>query len=180
VSSSGIHKRLLGALGLLAGIVLASVASPAFAHDELLGADPAPDAVVETLPASITLTFSGVLLGGDGTTEVAVTDAGGQSLTDGAPVLDGVRVTQSLTGEASGPVTVKWRVVSSDGHPISGDYSFAVGDGMTVPSGSVSVPLESDDASVELLPVWIVIGVIVVAGVVVTLVLTRKRPSRED
>jgi hypothetical protein len=44
----------------------------------------------------------------------------------------------------------------------------------------VSVPLEGDDASAELLPVWIVIGVIVVAGIVVTLVLTRKRPSRED
>ena len=44
----------------------------------------------------------------------------------GAPVVADTVLTQPLAGEASGVVTVLWKVVSSDGHPISGEYSFTV------------------------------------------------------
>ena len=33
-------------------------------------------------------------------------------------------LTQPLEGTASGVITVLWKVVSSDGHPISGEFSF--------------------------------------------------------
>ncbi len=78
------------------------------------------NAEVGTLPAQITMTFSGVLMDEPGATQVVVTDAAGASLTDGDPTLDGTHLTQGLAGNASGPVTVTWRVVSSDGHPVSG------------------------------------------------------------
>ncbi len=176
--SSGIHKRLIAVAGLIAGLLLAAAATPAFAHDELIGADPADGAVLDVLPPELTLTFSGVLLDGEGATELAVTDAGGADLTGGDPVLDGVRVTQPLTGTASGTVHVAWRVVSSDGHPISGEYTFSVGD-VTAPS-TPGPSLENDVVSVEVFPAWLAIGILAVIGVTVALVLSRRRPPRED
>lgn len=182
VPTSRTRHRLIAALGVLAGLVLGSAASPALAHDELLSTDPADGAVLETLPAEIAFTFSGVLLDGDGAAEIVVTDAAGTDLTSGAPILDGVRVAQPLTGPASGAIEVAWRVVSSDGHPISGAFSFAVGDASAPPSGTPTevAPPTSENAGDELLPVWIGVGVIVVVGAVVTLLLTRRRPSHED
>jgi len=177
VLSSGIHKRLVAVIGVLAGLLVATIASPAFAHDELLSTDPAAGAVLETMPETLTLTFSGVLLSGDGTTDVVVTDANGTDLTAGQPVLDGVRVTQPVGGAASGTITVAWRVVSSDGHPISGEFAFTVGDASTP---ATPAPAPGGDGGDELLPVWIGVGVIVVAGAVIALLLTRRRPPHED
>lgn len=159
-------------------MVWAGAAAPASAHDELLSSDPAADAVLDAAPEVITLTFSGVLTGGDGATEMAVTDAAGTDLTMGSPVLDGVRVSQPIDSGASGLIRVAWRVVSSDGHPISGEYSFAVGDDASVPP-SPTAPAEESGGG-ELVVVWIAVGVIVVAAAAFVVVLTRRRPSRED
>src|SRR3546814_9090054 len=97
------------------------LASPAAAHDELVSSDPAAEATVDALPDTVTLSFSGELLGGTDANEVQVTDAAGKTLNEGPAVVDGTTVTQSLAGDASGSIQVLWRVVSSDGHPISGD-----------------------------------------------------------
>lgn len=184
MSTSRIRPRLIALLGVLAGLLAVSSASPAFAHDELLGTEPADGAVVDALPDSLTLTFSGVLLTGDGATEIVVTDAAGTDLTAGDAVLDGVKVTQALDGTTSGAIRVAWRVVSSDGHPISGEYGFVVGDESAVPSPGESEPVDGDDAAggEDAIGVVVVIGivVVVVVAVVVVLLLTRRRPSRED
>lgn len=183
MSSSRIRPRLIALLGVLAGLLAVSSASPAFAHDELLGTDPADGAVVDALPDSLTLTFSGVLLTGDGATEIVVTDAAGTDLTAGDAVLDGVKVTQALHGATSGAIRVAWRVVSSDGHPISGEYGFVVGDESAVPSPGESEPAGGDAAGGEdAIGVVVVAGivVVVVVAVVVVLLITRRRPSRED
>ncbi|WEK14128.1 MAG: copper resistance protein CopC [Candidatus Microbacterium phytovorans] len=176
-----LRPRILAIFGALAALLLVGVAAPASAHDELVGSDPVADAVVETLPDALTLTFSGVLLAGDGATEVVVTDASGTDLTAGEPVLDGVRVSQPLSGDASGTVEVAWRVVSSDGHPISGEFAFSVGAPSSPGDGETPAPPSpSEGAGDGLLPVWIGIGVIAVAGAVVAFAVTRRRPSRED
>ena len=114
------------AAALLVAASALFIAAPAQAHDELLSSDPAPGSTADALPGLLTLTFSGVLATDPGASEVAVTDAAGTSLTDGAPVVADTVLTQQLAGEASGVVTVLWKVVSSDGHPISGEYSFTV------------------------------------------------------
>ena len=106
-------------------------AAPASAHDELVSSDPAADAAIETLPAQLTLTFSRELAPDPGATELSVTDAAGTSLGDGEPSVDGTVVTQPLAGAASGVVTLLWKVVSSDGHPISGELAFTVTAGPT-------------------------------------------------
>lgn len=132
MSSQRIHLHARARVwALIAGLVVAlgivaGAASPAHAHDALIGTDPAADSTVEALPAQLTLTFSAAIAGDAGASVVEVTDAAGTSLVDGAPsAVDNV-LTQPLTGDASGLVTVLWKVVSSDGHPTSGEFSFTV------------------------------------------------------
>ncbi|WP_307357296.1 copper resistance CopC family protein [Microbacterium murale] len=120
----------LAATLLLAFLMLFAWPQPAAAHDSLVDSDPAADSTVETLPTELTLTFSAALIGGDGSTEVVVTDAEGNDVADGEPTLDGAMVVQPLVSEApAGDYHVIWKVVSSDGHPTSGEFGFSVSTG---------------------------------------------------
>ena len=184
-------------LALAALVVLP--ASPAHAHDELLGSDPAADSTVEGLPAALTLTFSGAIATDDGASEVAVTDASGAALVDGAPTAQDNVLTQPLTGEASGEITVLWKVVSSDGHPISGEFSFTVNapapTETATPTPTVTPSTEptqeptaspsasappADDASGDAWP-WVIAGIValLVAGAIVYLLVSRSRREKE-
>lgn len=120
---------------LLAAFLVLFSPLAASAHDALVSSSPEADSTVETLPNELTLTFSAKLITGDGATEVVVTDADGNAVTDGAPTVDGAIVTQPLKAEAiAGEYHVIWKVVSSDGHPTSDEFFF------TVTSGSVAPP----------------------------------------
>lgn len=179
------RTRLLAAVGVMLGLLTAAVALPAAAHDELLSSDPAADSTVDRLPTELTLTFSGVLIDEPGANVVSVTDAAGTELADGSPVLDGTEVTQALTGASEGPITVVWRVVSSDGHPVSGEYSFVAGDADAAPSPAASEPGAADeDASEDGIPaaLWIGVGVAVLAavvGVVIAMVAASRRRTED-
>ncbi|RLK49683.1 copper resistance CopC family protein [Microbacterium telephonicum] len=183
INSHGPHARRrrhgILALGALVVALLTGIAAPAYAHDELIGSDPAIDSTVTALPDTITMTFSGIILADAGATEIDVLDASCASLATGNPSFDGTRVQQELTGDATGPVTVVWRVVSSDGHPVSGTWSFSVGNepGQT-PCAEAANP--SSPASAFDPTLLIVVGAVLVVGVVVVVLLARRRPSSED
>jgi methionine-rich copper-binding protein CopC len=193
------------AVAALAALALLLPAVPASAHDQLVSTDPAADAVLDALPAEITLTFSAELLADGGGNVVEVTDAAGTALADGPAVVDGTTVTQAITGEASGPVTVLWRVVSSDGHPISGEFAFTV-EGAPTPSAeptepsatpepmmtTMTTPAETPEPSPSPAPAdeasasnplpWI-IGVVIllaVVGLVLYLLVIRPRSRGDD
>lgn len=98
---------------------------PAAAHDALVSSDPAADSTIEVVPAAMTLTFSAAPMDEVDATAVQVLDATGASVTAGAPSLDGAVLTQPLlTTAAAGEYRVIWRVLSGDGHPISGEFAF--------------------------------------------------------
>jgi len=204
VMSHRVHKRLsapvsaLVAALLVAFAVVLATASPAQAHDELLGSDPAADSSLDALPAQLTLTFSAEIADDEGASVVEVTDAAGTTLTAGAPVVSDNVLTQPLAGEASGAVTVLWKVVSSDGHPISGELSFTVaGSPSPTPTASptpsetataaptetveptptaTSVPV-SDDAP-NAWP-WVIAGLLALALVAAVVYLLVSRSRRE-
>ena len=71
-----------------------------------------------------------------------VTGPDGQSVTEGPLERDGSQVIQPLaeTGSEEGTYQVVWRVVSSDGHPIEGTYTYEVGDSVdiTTPAPTLS------------------------------------------
>lgn len=187
------------AAAVIAASALLVPALPAAAHDELIGTDPSADAVLESLPAEITLSYSADVLPDTGATVIEVTDAAGTSLTDGAPEVSGAEVTQALAGPASGAVTVRWRVVSSDGHPIDGEFAFSVpastptpvpsaspsptveateAAATTEPSASTEPPAEASETAAPTSPLpWIllVVALVIVAGVLVYVFASRGR-----
>lgn len=130
-------RRLFAAAAALAlaATALIATAGPASAHDQLIGSTPAADATVEGLPAELVLTFSAVISADAGASEVQVTDAAGTDIA-GVPVADGTALTVPLEQDASGVLAVLWKVVSSDGHPISGEFSFTV----TAPAAPTESP----------------------------------------
>jgi methionine-rich copper-binding protein CopC len=192
---SALSAALLIALGVALG-----AASPAQAHDDLIGSDPAAGAALDALPAQLTLTFSAGIAGDEGASVVEVTDAAGTTLADGSPSVSDNVLTQPLAGEASGAVTVLWKVVSSDGHPISGEFSFTVAAAAPTPTETATpaptetaapdetptpstaptvVPEDSGSDSAAVWP-WVLFGLIAAAaaGVVVYLLVARGRRDR--
>jgi methionine-rich copper-binding protein CopC len=140
-------SALVATLGLASLAVLAA-ASPAAAHDALVGTDPATGSTVAELPPQVTLTFSEEVADDEGATVIEVKDAAGTSLADGAPVVQDNTVTQALAGDASGVVTVTWKIVSSDGHPTSNTFSFTVeGAAAPTPTQTAVAPVETEQAS---------------------------------
>ncbi|GAA1938425.1 hypothetical protein GCM10009775_33210 [Microbacterium aoyamense] len=118
---------MLTAVLLGASFALAT-AAPADAHDELVSTFPTADSTVDSSPAEITLTFSAALNSDPATMVIEVIGPDGANYTTDPPSVDDeIFVTQHLLDEApNGLFTVRWKVVSSDGHPISGEYSYTV------------------------------------------------------
>jgi methionine-rich copper-binding protein CopC len=178
------------------------VAGPASAHDQLVSTSPANGSTVQAAPTEVSLTFAEIVLDTDGGTQMKVTDAGGSSLNDGATTVQDNVVTQRIHA-ATGLVTVLWRAVSEDGHPVSGTFSFTVERSATAPSptatsaststaGSASpVPgsagaapgsaSPANRAPIDTMP-WLVLGILFVAAVGggIALVLLRRRPRPGD
>ncbi|MGY1592921.1 copper resistance protein CopC [Geodermatophilus sp. SYSU D00708] len=142
---------LLGLLGawLGAGVV---TAPPAAAHAELVSTDPGEGARLAAMPSQVTLRFSeGVSLGA-GYARVLTSD--GQRADTGTAAVEGATLTVPLrSGLPDDGYLVTYRVVSADSHPISGAYSFVVGDGELVPAGSSASEADSDPVVAALLPV---------------------------
>ncbi|HWI32327.1 MAG TPA: copper resistance CopC family protein, partial [Microbacterium sp.] len=183
--------------GLIAFAAPLAAATPAFAHDELLSSDPAADAVLAEAPGQVTLTFSADLITGEGATEVQVLDAAGTAVGDGDAVTEGTSVTQPLAADlGNGAYRVLWKVVSSDGHPTSGEFAFTVDAPVATPSASQSettepsaeptaaVPSASEAPSAESVGTssavpWVIAGIIAAAVVVAVVYLLAARARRQ-
>ncbi len=115
-------RRVLAVLaGAVAAMTLA--ASPAAAHDEIVGTTPPDGATLATAPDRVVLTFAepAIALG----TQVQVTGPDGAVLSQGSATLDGVTVVQALApSRPAGGYRVEWRVTSADGHPVTGSFTF--------------------------------------------------------
>lgn len=125
-----LRPRIPAALAALLGALAIALAVPtsASAHDQLISSDPADGASLEAPPEAITLTFNDAPL--DVSPQIRVTGPDGAVVADGAPTIEGTAATLALPdGLPTGTSTVQWRVVSTDGHPIEGSFSFDVAQG---------------------------------------------------
>ncbi|MFF7166869.1 copper resistance protein CopC [Streptomyces sp. NPDC008086] len=113
-------------VALTAAVAALAVSAPqAAAHTELDTSSPGAQATLAGLPPNATLTFSDSMT--QKYAKVAVTGPDGKSAAAGDPQVDGKTVTLPLdTGSPAGRYTVGYRVVSADGHPVSGSYTFTV------------------------------------------------------
>lgn len=145
------------AAALLTALLVLAAPLSASAHDSLIASSPEADSTVDTLPDALTLTFSAKLIDGEGATEVVVTDPSGASVVDGEASVDGAIVTQPLAvdGAVAGQYHVIWKIVSSDGHPTSGEFDFIVANGSAVTPtapATTSPPADPDEATATASP----------------------------
>lgn len=118
---------------LLAGMAAAviavlSAAAPASAHDQLIASSPTPGQALAAAPASVSLEFSGDVLTTGAV--IVIADADGADWVAAPAVPQGATVTADVRpGMPDAGYELRWRVVSADGHPISGVIPFTVGDG---------------------------------------------------
>ncbi|MEU9109214.1 copper resistance protein CopC [Streptomyces xanthophaeus] len=104
-------------------------AGPASAHAGLSSADPVDGSVLATAPQQVTLTFTESVSFSEDSLRVLSPD-NERANPRPAQHVDGKGNTArvELSGELSeGTYTVAWRVVSADGHPISGAFVFSIG-----------------------------------------------------
>jgi copper transport protein len=127
-------------VALLAALTLLAGAAPASAHATLVSSDPAEGEVLAEAPDVVTFTFDEpVSLTAQ---SLQVFDAAGENVESESGTRDEV-VTADLPDDlADGTYVVTWRVVSSDGHPITGSLTFSIG----APSETV-VPPDLTEAS---------------------------------
>jgi methionine-rich copper-binding protein CopC len=115
------------AIALAVGALLAVVgAAPASAHASLVRTSPADRSSVATAPKTVSFTFDENIRV---PSVILVTDATGASVAAGkTSVVDNI-VSIGVRIESAGNYTAVYRVVSADGHPVSGRISFGVGAG---------------------------------------------------
>jgi len=170
----------VAAVVILTSVVSAS--TPASAHDELLSSSPAPGERLPSAPDEIALTFSADVL--DVGAEVVVADADGADWVAGDPAIaSGTVMVPLREGMPVAGYEVRWRVVSSDGHPISGVIPFTVGDAAPLeraPVTAAPTPAAIAPAADDRVPRVVVIGALGagIALAVFLLVILLRRAAR--
>ena len=131
------------------GVVLVALVLPAsaFAHAALLKTVPSASVTVDTSPKQVTLLYSEAVE--PRFAIVSVTDANATSETTGPPARDPANADQldvPLKQLRQGWYLVVWRVISVDGHPVRGAFTFAVGPNAG-PAPQFKIPSLSETAA---------------------------------
>ncbi len=147
---------------------------PAGAHAQLVSASPAPDSTVASAPSEIRLTFDGPPY--DYGLGVVVLSPSGSHVETGRVSVDGNDVVQPLKGVTEpGTYEVQWRVVSADGHPVSGQYAFEINAGGQSAAPGAAVAAGSSGSGKGW--VLLVVAGLAVLGLVALLLVSGRRRS---
>lgn len=188
-------RAAAAAVLLLTGLAVLLGAAPAQAHDYLVSSSPAAGSTVTTAPERVTLTFDAAVLDTrNGSDVLTVTGPDGKHFESACPVVRNDDVSAAVRLGPAGTYTVRWRVVSADGHPVADSITFryapaagtataagsasgpSCGDAAVSGSGSSDTRAASSSSIVVLIAVVAgVLALLVIAGVVVAVVLTRRR-----
>lgn len=120
------RHRALTSFSAALTVFLTVGAAAAYAHAMLLRADPAPEAVLGAQPSVVRLWFNEAIEIGAGA--VTVLDPLGRRVEGEASVssADPTLLEAGVRGTEPGTYTVRWTVLSEDGHPASGAYGYSV------------------------------------------------------
>jgi copper transport protein len=132
----------VGSLGLATGLGLG--AAPAAAHAVLQSTSPGDRSALDEAPDAVELVFNEPVsspVGG-----VRAFDGDGERVDEGDLELDGATLRLGLRGGlGDGAYIVTYRVISQDGHPITGAFTFTVGDAAGATDETVAGLLGSED-----------------------------------
>jgi copper transport protein len=133
------RRRLLvrcGAVAVLAAVLVAAMATPAFAHATLEETSPAAGQVLDTAPKEVTLKFSESVEASLGAIRVYDSRGGQIDIGDVShPGGSQSQVGATLPELDDDSYVVTWRVLSADAHPVRGAFTFQVGTG--APAGNL-------------------------------------------
>jgi len=169
-----IRRSLLAVV--FSALLLGAGVLGAAAHDTLLESNPTDGAELDRSPEQIALTFDAHIL--DVSPALVLNGPGGE-VEVSEPEVVGPELITALPSLKDGNYTVNWRVVSSDGHPISGTFAFAVGDAPAADAAdgepeAAAEPAAESGGSIGLIVA--IAAVIALAAAIVLLV--ARRPKR--
>lgn len=170
--------RCLLTLGTAALLMVPAAAAQA--HDVLESTDPADGSTVRTVPTKIGLTFdhTPIAMG----SVVRVEDATGADQADGPVSIVDNHVTQAVKTDApEGKYKVVWRVVSSDGHPIEGTFTFAADAASTPGTATPAAAPAPAGAGIQtgLITAGVVAAILILALVVAAIFIKRRLSAPE-
>ncbi|MDJ0337856.1 copper resistance CopC family protein [Cryobacterium sp. PH31-O1] len=164
----------LGALALAAAFAIGGAAPAANAHDSVLATVPSDTEHVDLAPATVSMRFTDDIMQLGAV--LLVVDSAGTDWAEGEPALDGSTATVAVDPALpDGAYQVRWRVVSADGHPISGTFDFSVGSGAPAApptdaaAPAFTTPTDSSVVASVPPPAGLPIGVTALIGAVVGL-----------
>ncbi|TMR96779.1 copper resistance CopC family protein [Nonomuraea basaltis] len=178
-------RRLFTVLLLACAAVGIGPPPPAQAHNVLISSDPADGAVLGASPGRVTLVFDQAVR--QGYAQVGVTGADGSAWADGSAVVAAERVSVKVKPlPAGGSYMVGYRILSADGHPVTGKISFslsadATGAGAEVGAGQAAQGSDAEAAEAAanggagMAVVWIVGALLLLAAG--TAVALRRSPT---
>jgi copper resistance protein C len=113
-------------LALVTSVTLTAL--PASSHEQLVDQEPKSGQVLEAGIAEVRLSFSDDLISLDNSagSEIVILDENQNPVNNGCAVIDARTAIARADIDTPGTYQVGWRVVSGDGHPISGSFSFVV------------------------------------------------------
>jgi hypothetical protein len=154
---------------VLAGLAVFGLATPALAHNVLIGSTPASGASVARGPSEVTLNFNAPVQFGANYLTVIGPDGQHWEKTDNATVVGNSVSTSVAPLGPAGVYKVGYRIISADGHPVSGEVQFTLttaGTG-TPPSRSAGTDTAASTATASGgVPVWAwVLGAVILLGV---------------
>ncbi|ANJ28004.1 copper resistance CopC family protein [Agromyces aureus] len=127
----GVGRRA-GARGVLGAALLVAASAllvtvpavSASAHNSVISTTPADGAVVTEQPGTVSLTTNDALLDLGTGAALLVQGPDDRYYGDGCATIDGATASSAVDLGEAGTYTVLWQVVSTDGHPISGEWTF--------------------------------------------------------
>jgi methionine-rich copper-binding protein CopC len=172
-----------------------AIAPPAQAHNVLISSDPKDGATLSAPPGQITLVFDQPVR--QGYAQIGVTGADGSAWADGATTVAAERVTVKVKPlTTGGAYVVGYRILSADGHPVTGKIGFTLAAAGT-PTGAPQDAGAGPDAAARqdagaaaaeaaanggagMAVVWIVAALLVLAaGTAVALRRANPRPPAD-
>jgi hypothetical protein len=172
----GWAPRLAAPAAMIIVVILAA-ATPAWAHSRLQRTDPADGSTLAAQISTVTLTFNEMVRGQF--TTVVVTGPGKVSYSEGHVQVIDDDVRQRVYPLHSGSYTVAWRAISADGHPVEGQFHFAValpaGQEPTADPPATAASAAPGTGHANRWWLWGGGGAVVVLAAVLALAMTRRR-----
>ncbi|OZD07942.1 hypothetical protein CH275_05050 [Rhodococcus sp. 06-235-1A] len=175
-------------LAVIAAAILTATTlsiAPASAHAALQSSNPAENAALDAAPDEVTLTFNQAVQSNFATVTVIAPDGIDWAASD--PSVDGSTVTVDLDGlGAAGEYTIGYRVVSADGHPITGSVPFQLTQAAAAPpvadldftnEAAQAAPQDTEVVEDNGFPLWTIGAVVAVVGAAGVLFALRKRSN---